>query len=263
MVQPHKPVGDHLREWRLRRRMSQLDLALEAEVSTRHLSFVETGRAQPSREMLLNLADQLEIPLRERNVILVAAGFAPVFPERRLEDPDLAAARRAVDAILAAHAPYPALAVDLQWNLVAANAAVAPLLAGVAPHLLAPQANVVRLSLHPEGLAPRIVNLGQWQAHLVERLKRQLELTADPALAGLLDEIRTYPRPPAPDRRGEDLGQVAVPLQLMAGERLLSLISTTTVFGTAVDVTLAELTLETFFPADPATAEALRALAPS
>jgi transcriptional regulator with XRE-family HTH domain len=258
MTATHKPVGDHLREWRMRRRMSQLDLALEAEISTRHLSFLETGRAQPSREMVLHLSDQLEIPLRERNVILVAAGFAPVFPERRLEDPQLAAARRAVDIILKAHEPYPALVVDLRWNLVAANAAVAPLLAGVDRELLAPPLNVMRVSLHPKGLAPRIANLGEWQAHALERLRRQAELTADPGLIALIEEIRGYPRPPAPDRRPEDFGDVVIPLQLMVGDTLFSMFGTTTVFGTPVDITLSELTLETFFPADTATAEALR-----
>jgi transcriptional regulator with XRE-family HTH domain len=259
MSTSHKPVGDHLREWRMRRRMSQMDLALEAEISTRHLSFLETGRARPSREMVLHLAEQLDVPLRERNVILVAAGFAPVFPERSLEDPDMAAARRAVDVILAAHEPYPALVVDLRWNLVAANAAVAPLLEGVDPELLAGPLNVMRLSLHPKGLAPRIANLGEWQAHALERLRRQAELTADPGLIALIEEIRGYPKPPAPDRRPEDYGGVAIPFQLMMGDQLLSMFGTTTVFGTPVDITLSELTLETFFPADAATAEALRA----
>jgi transcriptional regulator with XRE-family HTH domain len=259
MTAPSKPVGEHLRDWRTRRRMSQMDLALEAEISTRHLSFVETGRAQPSREMVLHLSDQLEIPLRERNVILVAAGFAPVFPERSLEDPQLAAARRAVDVILKAHEPYPALVVDLRWNLVAANAAVEPLLAGVDPALLGPPLNVVRVSLHPKGLAPRIANLGEWHAHMLERLRRQAELTADPGLIALIEEIRGYPRPPAPDRRPEDYGGVAIPLQLMLGDTVLSMFGTTTVFGTPVDITLSELTLETFFPADAATAEILRA----
>jgi transcriptional regulator with XRE-family HTH domain len=258
MTATHKPVGDHLRAWRMRRRLSQLDLALDAEISTRHLSFLETGRAQPSREMVLHLSEQLEIPLRERNVILVAAGFAPVFPERDLEDPGLAAARRAVDVILKAHEPYPALAVDLRWNLVAANAAVAPLLAGVDESLLQPPMNVMRVSLHPKGLAPRIANLGEWQAHALERLRRQVELTADPGLIALIEEIRGYPRPPAPDRRPEDYGDMVIPLQLMAGDSLLSFFGTTTVFGTPVDITLSELTLETFFPADAATAEALR-----
>ncbi len=259
MTTPHKPVGDHLREWRMRRRMSQMDLALEAEISTRHLSFLETGRAQPSREMVLHLADQLEVPLRERNVILVAAGFAPVFPERSLEDPGLAAARRAVDVILKAHEPYPALVVDLRWNLVAANAAALPLLDGIDAELLSPPINVVRASLHPKGLAPRIANLGEWHAHIVERLRRQAELTADPGLIALIEEIRGYPRPAAPDRRPEDYGGVAIPFQLMVGDTMLSMFGTTTVFGTPVDITLSELTLETFVPADAATAEALRA----
>ena len=254
-----KPVGDHLREWRLRRRMSQMDLALEAEISTRHLSFLETGRARPSREMVLHLAEQLEIPLRDRNVLLVAAGFAPVFPERSLEDPSMAAARRAVDVILSAHEPYPAMVIDLRWNLVAANAALGPLMDGVDPDLLTGAINVIRLSLHPKGLAPRIANLGEWQAHIMERLRRQAELTADPGLIALIEEIRTYPRPPAPDRRPEDYGGVAIPFQLMMGDQLLSMFGTTTVFGTPVDITLSELTLETFFPADTATAEVLRA----
>ncbi|WP_374471907.1 helix-turn-helix domain-containing protein [Phenylobacterium sp.] len=258
MLATPRSVGDHLRQWRQRRRMSQLDLALEAEISTRHLSFVETGRAQPSREMILRLAEQLDVPLRERNVILVAAGFAPVFRERGLDDPAMAAARRAVDVILAGHEPYPALVVDQGWNLVAANRMVAPLLEGVDPGLLALPTNVVRLSLHPRGLGSRTVNAGEWRGHILERLRRQAELTADPALLALLDEVKAYPVPPAPDRRPEDLGGVAIPFQLMLGDRMLSFFSTTTVFGTAVDITLSELTLETFFPADAATAEALR-----
>lgn len=259
MNTPRKAVGEHLRDWRVRRRMSQMDLALEAEISTRHLSFVETGRAQPSREMVLHLSEQLDIPLRERNVLLVAAGFAPIFPERRLEDPELAPARRAVELILKAHEPYPALVVDLQWNLVAANAATNMMLEGVAPELLEGKVNVIRLSLHPRGLAPRIANLAEWYGHIIERLRRQVELTADAGLMALLEEVRGYPRPPASDRRPEDFGDVAIPFQLMAGDTLLSFLGTTTVFGTPVDITLAELTLETFFPADEATAEALRA----
>ena len=252
-------VGELLRDWRLRRRLSQLDLAGDAGVSARHLSFVETGRARPSRDMVLHLADQLEIPLRERNVILVAAGFAPVFPERRLDDPALASARRAVDVILKGHEPFPALVVDLRWNLVAMNGAVPQLLADVDPALLEGQPNVVRLALHPKGLAPRIANHAEWRTHLLERLQRQVAITADPGLIALLEELKSYPVPPASDRRQEDLGDVAVPFQLMVGDRLLSFFSTTTVFGTAVDITLSELTLETFFPADEATAQALRA----
>ena len=261
MLATPRTVGDILREWRQRRRMSQLDLALEAEISTRHLSFVETGRAQPSREMVLHLAEQLEVPLRERNVILVAAGFAPVFPERALDDPAMAAARRAVDMILTGHEPYPALVVDPRWNLVAANRAVAPLLAGVDPELLTEPLNVLKVALHPKGLAGRTVNFAEWRAHALERLRRQVELTADPGVIALLEELKTYPAPPAPDRRPEDYGGVAVPFQLLTDDGVLSFFTTTTVFGTAVDITLSELTLETFFPADAATAEALRKLA--
>src|SRR6476619_1121186 len=183
MMAMTQPVGDLLREWRQRRRMSQLDLASEAEISTRHLSFLETGRAQPSREMVLKLAEQLEVPLRERNVLLVSAGYAPVFPRRGLEDPALKQARKAVDLVLKGHEPYPAIAVDRHWTLVAHNAAVPALLASAAPELLRPPVNVLRLSLHPEGLAPRIANLGEWRAHLLARLRQQIDVTADSELA--------------------------------------------------------------------------------
>lgn len=256
-------VGDHLRQWRQRRRLSQLDLALDAEISTRHLSFLETGRAQPSRDMVLRLAEHLEIPLRERNTILVSAGFAPIFPQRSLDDPALAAARRAVELILTGHEPHPALAVDRGWNLVSANRMIGPMLAGVDPELLSGQANVLRLTLHPRGLAPRIANLHEWRAHLLDRLRREVQLTADPALADLLTELRAYPIPGGqPPRKAlDEYGGVAAPFQLQTPAGLLSFYSTTTVFGTPVDVTLAELTLETFFPADAETAEAVRRLA--
>jgi len=256
--------GHMLREWRQRRRLSQLDLACDAEISTKHLSFVETGRAQPSREMVLRLAERLNIPLRERNLLLVAAGFAPSYPERSLTDPEMAAARRTVDLVLAGHEPYPALAVDRHWNLVAANRAVAPLLAGVDPSLLQPPLNVLRLSLHPDGLAPRIVNYAQWRAHLFERLRRDIDATADPSLLALAEELRGYRRPLSaaarPPADTASYAGLAVPLRLSTDAGVLSFFSTTTVFGTAVDVTLSELALESFFPADAATAEALRAL---
>jgi transcriptional regulator with XRE-family HTH domain len=264
MLAPAKPVGDLLREWRQRRRMSQLDLALEAEVSTRHLSFVESGRAQPSREMVLHLAEQLDVPLRERNMLLVAAGFAPVFRERPLQDPALASARRAIDLVLKGHEPYPALAIDRHWTMVAANAAVARLVGGVDPLLLGPQVNVLRLSLHPGGLSSRIANLGEWRAHLLERLRRQIEASADPVLAELLTELLAYPSSGSRSARASaagDLAGVVVPLQLVTDAGTLALFSTTTVFGTPVDVTLSELALECFYPADAATAEALRKLA--
>jgi transcriptional regulator with XRE-family HTH domain len=262
MITSAHTVGGLLRDWRLRRRLSQLDLASEAAISTRHLSFVETGRAQPSREMVLHLADQLDIPLRERNLLLTAAGYAPVFPERPLADPALGPARRAVELVLAGHEPYPAIAIDRHWTLVTANRAVAPLLAGAAPDLLAPPVNVLRLSLHPDGLAPRIANLAQWRAHLLERLRRQIELTADPGLIALLAELRGYPTAyrAAPPPREPDYAGVVVPLQMATEGGILSFFSTTTVFGTPVDITLSELALESFFPADAATAEAMRAL---
>jgi transcriptional regulator with XRE-family HTH domain len=259
-------VGDLLREWRQRRRMSQLDLALEADISTRHLSFVETGRAQPSREMVLNLAERLEVPLRERNVLLVAAGFAPVFAERPLDDPALEVARKAVDLVLAGHEPYPALAVDRRWTLVAANSAVQRLITSADAALLTPPVNVLRLSLHPQGLAPRIANLGEWRAHLLARLHRQIETSGDPALADLLRELAAYPvrersRQTRAGGTQHDYGGVVVPIQLVADAGVLSFFSTTTVFGTPLDITLSELALEAFFPADEATAQALRSSA--
>ncbi|MFI5013556.1 MAG: helix-turn-helix domain-containing protein [Hyphomicrobiales bacterium] len=257
-----RPVGDHLREWRQRRRLSQLDLALEAEISTRHLSFLETGRSTPSRGMVLHLAEQLDIPLRERNVLLNAAGYAPVFLERQLGDPALAAARKAVDLVIKGHEPYPALAVDRHWTLVAANAAVAPLLDDAAASLLEPPVNVLRLSLHPEGLAPRTANLPEWRAHLLARLRHQIELTADPLLVELMRELSDYPAPSEDRAVQRDLdgeyASVVVPLQLITEAGILSFFSTTTVFGTPIDITLSELALECFYPADAATAEALR-----
>src|SRR5215212_8975714 len=188
-------IGEHLREWRQRRRLSQLDLALEAEISTKHLSFLETGRAQPSREMVLRLSERLDVPLRERNVLLVSAGFAPIFPQRPLGDPALGPARKAVDLVLKGHEPYPALAIDRHWTLVAHNAGVPVLLASAAPELLQPPVNVLRLSLHPKGLAPRIQNLAEWRAHLLARLRQQIDATADGTLTRLFDELAAYPAP--------------------------------------------------------------------
>jgi transcriptional regulator with XRE-family HTH domain len=258
------PIGDHLRAWRQRRRMSQLDLASEASISTRHLSFVESGRAQPSREMVLHLAERLEVPLRDRNVLLVAAGFAPIFAERRLEDPALSSARRAVDLVLAGHEPYPALAVDRHWQLVTANRALARLIGGAAPSLLSPPVNVLRLSLHPDGLAPRIANLAQWRGHLLDRLRRQVDLSADPVLAELLAELRGYPAPSRSGRASNgalgEFGGVVVPLRLVHDAGVLCFFSTTTVFGTPLDITLAELALEAFFPADAGTQRILQDL---
>jgi transcriptional regulator with XRE-family HTH domain len=253
-------IGGHLREWRQRRHLSQLDLAGEAEISARHLSFLETGRSAPSREMVLKLAERLDVPLRERNVLLVAAGFAPAFPQRALDDPALRQAREAIDLVLKAHEPNPALAYDRHWNLVSANRMLAPLLEGVPPKLLAPPLNILRLAFHPEGLAPRTVNLGEWAAHLLERLHRQCEATADPELIKLYADLRSYP---LPARSGPvQADNVAIPYKLRHNGDVLSFISTTMVFGTPVDVTLSELALETFFPADEMTARRLKEMLP-
>jgi len=257
-----RPIGDHLREWRQRRRLSQLDLALEADISAKHLSFLETGRAQPSRDMVLHLAERLDVPLRERNVLLLSAGYAPVFAQRGLDDPALRQQRHAVDLVLKGHDPYPALAVDRHWTLVAHNAAVPALIASADPSLLAPPVNVLRLSLHPKGLAPRIANLPEWRAHLLMRLRQQIDVTADGQLIKLLDELSGYPAPGGGKvprtTLNEDYAGVVVPLQFMSDAGILSFFSTTTIFGTPLDVTLSELAIESFFPADAATAEKLR-----
>jgi transcriptional regulator with XRE-family HTH domain len=261
-----RPVGDLLRSWRQRRRLSQLDLACEANISTRHLSFIETGRSQPSREMLMHLAEQLEMPLRERNRLLLAAGFAPPFTERCMQDPEFAAVRKAVDLVLAGHEPFPALAIDRRWQLLAANRALTPVFDGIAGELLQPPVNVLRVSLHPTGLAPRIANLREWRTHLLARLRHQIDVTADPDLIALLEELQAYPIPDATSdispAQQEDVG-VAIPLRLITSMGLLSFLSTTTVFGTPVDITLSELAIEAFFPADAHTGEAMRQLASS
>lgn len=259
---PNRPVGDLLREWRQRRRMSQLVLATEARISTRHLSFVESGRAQPSREMLMHLAEQLDVPLRARNALLIAAGYAPLYAERSLNDPHLDAAREAVQLVLHGHEPYPALAIDRHWTMVAANGALAPLVARAEPRLLAAPVNVLRLSLHPDGLAPHIVDWAGWRAHVLQRVERQAQASGDATLAALVEELAAYPAPagasPEPSREPAPLSDVVVPFRLRTDLGLLSFFSTTTVFGSPVDVTLSELAIEAFFPADAATGEALR-----
>jgi transcriptional regulator with XRE-family HTH domain len=247
-------VGPLLRDWRKRRRLSQLDLALDAGVSARHLSFVETGRSRPSAGMVLQLADRLEVPLRNRNQMLLAAGHAPLFEQHDLEDPEMAPVRRAIDLILDGHEPYPAVVIDRAWEMLGANQAVALLLAGVAEDLMAPPVNVMRLALHPEGMAPRILNLGEWRGHLLERLERQIALTGDPALTSLRDEVAAYP---GPDHTGGSEPAIAVPLRLSTELGELSFISTVATFGTAVEVTASELSIESFFPADEQTADAL------
>ena len=249
--------GNLVRVWRERRRLSQLALASEAAISQRHLSFIESGRATPSRDMVLRLAEHLDVPLRDRNALLLSAGYAPVFPERALDDPALAPAREAVARVLAAHEPYPALAIDRRWNVVAANPAASRLIAPIDPELTKPPVNVIRASLHPRGLSSRIVNLGQWRAHLIERLRRQASLTGDAAIEALLKEVSAYPGPrgaPAADPADE----IAVPLRMRSHDGVLSMFSTVTVFGTPVEVTLSEISIEAFYPADPETAQILR-----
>ena len=255
------PVGTQLRHWRTRRRLSQLQLSLDAEVSTRHLSCVETGRALPSREMILRLAHRLDVPLRERNHLLTSAGFAPMYGARPLGDAAMASAREVIGLVLRGHDPYPALAVDRHWNVVLQNRAVALLLEGVAPALLEAPVNALRLSLHPEGLARRIVNFAAWRGHVLARLHQQRLASGEEALRELEAELAGYPAPagapPAPDVWASEPA-IVVPLVLDTSAGRLSFISTTTVFGTPVDITLAELALETFFPADAATAAALQ-----
>jgi transcriptional regulator with XRE-family HTH domain len=254
-------VGEHLREWRQRRHLSQLDLAVAAEPSARHLSFVETGRAAPSRDMVLKLAERLDVPLRERNVLLVAAGFAPAFPQRALDDPALKAAREAINLVLKAHEPNPALAYDRHWNLVSANRMVAPLLEGIPQRLLGQPFNILRLAFHPEALAARTVNLAEWCGHLLERLHRQCEATADPELIKLYADLKAFPIPARSGPLPPD--NVAIPFKLRHNGDVLSFFSTTMVFGTPVDITLSELALETFFPADDLTAQRMREMAAS
>jgi transcriptional regulator with XRE-family HTH domain len=264
MLNRTQAVGGLLREWRQRRRLSQLDLACDAGISTRHLSFVETGRAHPSRDMLLHLSDQLDVPVRERNVLLVAAGYAPIFPERPLADPALAAARAAVDLVLERQKPYPAFALDRHWGVVASNGALPEMFDGVAPDLLEPPVNAMRLSLHPQGVAPKIVNLGEWRAHLLHRLRHQVELTADRTLIDLLREVSEYPAPAAkPGQAASVKHDIAVPFRIKTSSGVLSFFSMTTVFGTPVDVMLSELALELFFPADDETAVAVERMAAS
>ncbi len=243
--------------------MSQLDLACDADISTKHLSFLETGRSRPSRQMLLHLAACLEIPLRDRNIMLSAAGFAPVFQERAFNEPALALIRRNVETVLAAHDPNPALAVDRHWTMLAANRAVAHLVAGAEPTLLRPPVNVLRLSMHPAGLASRIVNLAQWRAHVIARLRRQIDVTGDSVLMDLLEEIRDYPSPRTtkPQASGDDSGMIAIPFRLATIDGVLSFFSTTTLFGTPVDITVEELAIEAFLPADTETAEIMRRVA--
>jgi transcriptional regulator with XRE-family HTH domain len=260
MTQPTPTIGDLIREWRQRRRLSQFDLACDAGISPKHVSFLETGRAQPDREMLLHLAERMGIPLRDRNVMLSAAGFDPPYQERPLDDPAFRVTRHSIDLMLRMHEPNPAMAIDRHWNMAASNKALSGLVADVDPLLLSSPVNLVRLYLHPAGLAPRIINLAEWRQHLLARLRRQIDTTGDPELLTLVEEVSRYALVPDPVRRAKlrDFETLAVPLRLATVHGPLAFFSTTTVFGRPVDITLAELAIEAFFPADAATASAMR-----
>ncbi|MFE4690697.1 helix-turn-helix domain-containing protein [Streptomyces sp. NPDC056749] len=265
-------VGDLLRGWRRLRGVTQLELALKADSSARHISFVETGRSTPSRSMVLHLAEHLDVPVRDRNSLLMAAGYAPSYPETSLASPVMTTLRAGLDQLLTAYEPFPALVMDGMYDVVAANKGVGMLLEGVAGHLLRPPLNAMRLTLHPQGLAPRIRNLGEWRAHLLERMDRQATLRSSDALRGLYEEVAAYPAPADSAHTGPDRGAegrtepqaaavhpYALPLRIEAGGQVLSFISTATTFNTPMDVTVSELAVETFLPADPETAAALRA----
>ena len=253
-------VGSLVRDWRQRRRMSQLELALEAGVSARHVSFVETGRSRPSADMVLLLAERLDVPLRDRNQLLLAAGYAPLYGNRGLEEPEMGAVRETLELVLRGHEPCPALVLDRHWGLVASNRPVGALIRGVAPELLEAPVNVLRLSLHPDGMAPRVVNLAEWRAHLLDRLGRQAIATGDPALDVLYEELSGLPGPSPAGQLDFAAGDIAVPLRLRVDDAVLSFISTNTIFETALDITVAELSIESFFPADADTAAALPSL---
>jgi len=251
-------VGELLRSWRRRRSLSQLELALNADVSARHVSFLETGRARPSREMVLHLAEQLEVPLRERNGLLLAAGYAPQYAERSLETSEMEPVRQALDRFLRAHEPYPAVVVDRHYNLLAANDAVGVLTAGCAAELLEPPANSLRITLHPDGMAPRIANLAEWSAHLLHQVRRQASITGDPELERLHDELAAYPGVSVePPHEGGSGAEILLPLRIKDGDRELAFFSTISTFGTPVDITLAELAIEAFYPANARTAARL------
>jgi transcriptional regulator with XRE-family HTH domain len=250
-------AGNLLRAWRERRRLSQLELAGAADISTRHLSFIETGRAQPSRRVLLRLAEELAVPLRGRNAILLAAGFAPVYPETPLADPVMRPVRNALDRIVTLHDPYPALVVDRQWNVVTANASAVALLEGVAPDLLRPPVNVMRVSLHPRGLAPRTRNFAAWAGHLIGQLRQQVESSGDIDLQALLEEVSHYPGIPAEPPPPGPADRVVTAVRYATPDGDLALFTTIATLGAPTDVTAAELAIETFYPADEQSAALL------
>jgi transcriptional regulator with XRE-family HTH domain len=251
-----QPVGGMLREWRKRRHLSQLELSSRTGVSSRHLSYIETGRSRPSRQMILYLAEQLNVPLRERNALLLAAEYAPVYSHSALDNngSDMKYVREAIERLLTSHGPYPAFVIDRQWDVVARNESTAVLLKDVDPELLVPPVNALRLALHPSGLAPRILNLTEWSAYLLRRLDHQIMATADSGLVKLADDARSYPGVAEPSQQTANLtDRVFVPLRIMSGCRELRFLNMVATFGTALDVTAAELVIEAFYPADPAT----------
>lgn len=256
LVESKLSSGELLQSWRKRRRMSQLELALTAQVSARHISFLETGRSQPSREMLLHLARHLEIPPRERNALLLAAGLAPHFSETPVDDQRFADVRGIIELILRSHEPYPAIAIDRHWNVLMHNRALEPVLLTIAPELRAPPINLLRLSLHPGGIAPRTVNYGEWRAHLLLRLQQQIDATGDPVLLDLRREAESYPH--QTDDSHQEARQLVIPLVLQTPGGVMRFYTTTMVFGSPVDITLTELAIETFMPADAETAAAMR-----
>ncbi|MFD9224287.1 helix-turn-helix domain-containing protein [Streptomyces sp. NPDC060064] len=260
-------VGPLLRGWRERRRVSQLELALRADSSARHISFIETGRSRPSEDIILRLAEHLEVPVRERNALLLAAGYAPRYAETPLDDPAMGSLREGMERLLHGYEPYPAVIVDGTYTVVAANRGIAMLLEGLPEHLLTPPLNAMRITLHPEGLAPRIRNLREWRGHLLAQMERQIALARSEPLRTLYDEVAAYPLP----ETGGGLGDVAepaphphfaLPLQIEHEGRVLSFVSSISTFNTPMDVTVAELAIETFLPADPATVKYLQSLTP-
>ncbi|MEU3895000.1 helix-turn-helix transcriptional regulator [Streptomyces sp. NPDC045251] len=255
-------VGPLLRAWRERRRVSQLELALRADSSARHISFVETGRSRPSEEMVLRLAEHLEVPVRERNALLLAAGYAPRYPETPLDDPALDALREGMERLIRGYEPYPALVVDATYQVLAANRGILMLLEGLPEHLLQPPVNAMRLTLHPEGLAPRIRNLREWRGHLLEQMQRQIAMYRSEPLRALYEEVAAYPVPEsgAGEEPAEPVPYFALPMQIEHEGRTLSFISSISTFNTPMDVTVAELAIETLLPADPATVKYLQTL---
>ncbi|WP_433663314.1 helix-turn-helix domain-containing protein [Nocardia sp. CA-128927] len=265
LVETRSSVGVLLREWRQRRRLSQLDLALSADTSARHLSYLETGRARPSRAMVLRLCEALEVPLRDRNTLLLAAEYAPAYRESSLDDVNLTSVRSALETMLTAHEPYPAVVVDRLWNVVTGNAAMGVLMHGIPDHLLLPQPNVYRLVLHPDGLAARLANRVQVRELFLERLARQVGANGDAQLTALYDEVSRYPQlSDPPDQPKVDAAQPSpfeVPIRIRTPMGEMSMFSTMATFGAPADVTLSELAIELFYPLDEFTAAALRELA--